>query len=193
MGRESDAWLTYGGASGAGKLLLESTEIILRGAVRARIPRSAIVGFAQEGDDLVIQTPRGALRAGLAPKHAARRVAALAKPIPTLAAKLGVSPETPIRLLGDVTDADLQAALSGGVSPTATTLLAELNDATQLDAALHALADPGLTAFWGVTVKGKAAPLPEASLRSRLRDAGFTDTKSCAVSQIRSATRFQRR
>ena len=42
MGRESDAWLGYNGASGAGKILLESTEIILRGAVRARIPRSAI-------------------------------------------------------------------------------------------------------------------------------------------------------
>jgi len=193
MGRESDAWLTYGGASGAGKLLLESTEIILRGAVRARIPRSAIAGFAQDGDDLVIQTPQGALRAGLAPKDAARWVAALAKPIPTLATKLGVSRETPIRVLGDVTDTELQSALSGSVSPAATMLLAELNDVAQLDAALRALADPSLTTFWGVTVKGKATPLPEATLRSRLRDAGFIDTKSCAVSQTRSATRFQRR
>ena len=92
-----------------------------------------------------------------------------------------------------MTDADLQAALSGGVSPAATTLLAELNDAAQLDAALQALTDPSLTAFWGVTVKGKASRLPEATLRSRLRDAGFIDTKSCAVSQTRSATRFQRR
>ena len=193
MGRESEAWLSYGGASGAGKILLESSEIILRGAVRARIPRSAIASFAQDGDDLVIQTPQGALRAALAPKEAARWVAAIAKPIPTLAAKLGVSPETPIRVLGDITDADLQAALSGGTSPVSTALLAELNDAAQLDAALHALADPSLTAFWGVTVKGKAAALPEATLRSRLREAGFIDTKSCAVSQTRSATRFQRR
>ena len=33
MGSESDAWLSYGGATGAGQILLESTEIILRGAV----------------------------------------------------------------------------------------------------------------------------------------------------------------
>ena len=193
MGRESDAWLGYGGASGAGKILLESTEIILRGAVRARIPRSAITSFAQDGDDLVICTPQGELRARLGAKETPRWIAALAKPAPTLAAKLGLSGETPAQVLGDVTDPPLQDALAGCITTRSNVLIAELNDTASLDAVLSLLTNPSLTTFWGVTVKGKASPLPEATLRSRLRDAGFIDTKSCSVSQTRSATRFQRR
>ena len=35
--------------------------------------------------------------------------------------------------------------------------------------------------------------LPWGRLRIRLRAAGFIDTKTCAVSETRTATRFQRR
>lgn len=193
MGREATARITFGGQSAPGKILLESQELILRGTLRARIPRQDITGFAVEGDDLVLQTRQGPIRAGLGNRQAALWLKALAKPPPSLAAKLGISPETPARLLDGVTDPALRAALTGCTAPDGRLLIAEIADSATLDRALAALADPGLAAFWAVTVKGRTAPLPEATLRSRLRAAGFIDTKTCAVSETRTATRFQRR
>lgn len=71
MGRESAAQLWFGGATGFRTLLLESAEIILRGDLQARIPRSDVLGFGVEQDDLIIDTAHGPLRASLSAKDAA--------------------------------------------------------------------------------------------------------------------------
>lgn len=193
MGREVVAHVIFRGQTGEAKILLEADEIILRGGLRARIPRAAITGFAVNADDLVIETTEGPLRANLGAKVASLWAKALAKPPPDLCSKLGVSPAAPVQVLGNLTDPALIAALSGCSSPTALVLIAEIVDAETLERAVNVLAQAPITMFWGVTVKGKASPLPESALRTRLRLAGYVDTKSCAVSETHSATRFHRR
>jgi hypothetical protein len=193
MGREASAIVEFAGKTGLGKILLESQELILRGELRTRIARSDITGFTTEADDLVLTTPLGLLRARLGAKEAAAWVRALGRPPPSLAEKLGISTTSPARLLAPLCDPALVTALQGCIAPDAPLLIGEIEDAATLDCAEAALADTTLTAIWGVTRKGPASRLSEATLRTRLRAAGFIDTKSCTVSEIRAATRFQRR
>ena len=191
MGREAAAEVRFGDQSGPAKLLLEADALILRGAVRARIPRDAIRSYAVNGDDLTIATDLGTLRATLGAPEAAAWLRALAKPRPTLAQKLGVSPTHPARVLGQITDATLAAALLGATTEAdAAILIAELTSPDAMDRALtEAQLHPG-AALWGVTEKGKAAGLSDADLRRHMRAAGYIDTKSCAVSDRFTATRY---
>ena len=193
MGREANGTIDFDGQSGAGNLLLESAGVILRGELRAKIARADFLGFAAEGEYLVIQTPRGPLRARLGAKEAALWVKALAKPLPNLAQKLGLRPGTEVLVIGPLTDAALIDALTN--HPTAaqpTLILAELLDQTAFDAALALCRAHPRAAFWGFTRKGKSA-FPDAVLRAQMRAADYIDSKSCAVSDAFTATRYSRR
>lgn len=191
MGREATGHLRFGGAEGAGKLLLEAEVLILRGAVRAQLPRTALTGWRAEGDRLVIETPEGAIVADLPAGEAARWLAALARPAPGLAAKLGIGPESPVWLVLPATDPALIDAIGphAAAPDLARLALAELSGPPALEAALAALQARPLP-FWAVTVKGPASPLPEARARLAFRDLGWRDAKSCAVSPRLSATRW---
>lgn len=94
MGREATVWLTYGEAAGEGRVLLESDDLILRGRVKARIPRAALAHARVDGPDLVIDAPGGPLRLSLGAVEAGRWLTALSKPAPTLPDKLGVKAGT---------------------------------------------------------------------------------------------------
>ena len=192
MGREAEAEAEFAGSSGAVRVLLESSELILRGAVRARIPRQAITGFRAEGVDLWLQTDCGPLRLTLGEAEAARWVTALAKAPPSLADKLGLRADRSVHLLAPLTDAALIAATAPFLAPAAAAacLLAELPDDTVFFALQPQLARWPALPFWGVTVKGKASRFSENTLRSLLRAAGYVDLKSCAVSPSWSATRY---
>ena len=192
MGREAEAEAEFAGTSGAVRVLLEASGLILRGAVKARIPREAITGFHAEGVDLWLQTDRGPLRLTLGEAEAARWVTALAKAPPSLADKLGLRPDRLVHLLAPMTDAALIAATAPFLAPaeTAACLLAELPDEAAFFALHPQLARWPALPFWGVTVKGKASPFPENALRSLMRRAGYMDVKSCAVSARWSATRY---
>ena len=194
MGREASADLVWGDQSGASKLILEADVLILRGAVRGRLARSGLGPAAVEGDDLVLATPQGPLRARLGAREAALWLKALAKPPPSLAQKLGVSPDRPVLVLGSLLAADpaLAAALEGCCGPGAVQVLAVLTCIADLEAA-HALADQANLPLWALAVKGKASPLPDAHLRVWMRARAWVDTKSCAVSAQLSATRWQKR
>ncbi len=203
MGREASGSIRFGGQSGAGKLLLEPGEIILRGSVRAHIPRDQITGYQAEGEDLLIQTANGLLRATLGAKEAAQWVRALAKPLPDLAQKLGIKTGMALWVIGPLTDAALIAAVANhgsanhGVTDRCDAaqpalLLAELPDQAAFDAALVLCHDHPTAAFWGITRKGKSA-FPDAALRAQMRTAGYIDSKSCAVSDGFTATRYSRR
>ena len=195
MGREAEAEAEFSGASGAVRVLLESSEVILRGAVKARIARGAIRSFHTEGADLVLLTDRGPLRLTLGGAEAARWMTVLAKPPPSLAVKLGLRADRLVHLLTPLTDAALIAATASFRAPpdTAACLLAELPDAASLDALAPALARWPALPFWAVTLKGKDSPFPENALRGLLRAAGYMDVKSCAVSPRWSATRYHPR
>lgn len=192
MGREAEAAIRFSGQSGHGKILLETHELILRGDIRARIARAQIIGFAADGDNLVLTTTEGPLCATLGAKEAALWIKALAKPPPSLGAKLGISAQTPARVLGELSDATLINALKGAVAHESRLIIAELPDQTVFDAALAFIENLPAPTFWGITRKGKSA-FPEAELRNQMRAAGYIDSKSCAVSDLHTATRYARK
>lgn len=197
MGREATGEISFGGQSGPGKLLLEAEEVIARGTLRLRLPRSALTGWQadQDGAVLVLNTAQGALRARLRAREVAAWLKALDRPAPGLAQKLGIAPDRRAWVIGPVTDAALAAALEGAKSDSpasATLALAELTDEAALGAALAALEGTRLP-FWAIAPKGPSSPLPDATLRARMRAAGWTDSKSCAVSDRMTATRYHRR
>ncbi len=52
MGREAEAQARWRGTEGAARAILESDALILRGEVRARLPRADLSGWRVEGEDL---------------------------------------------------------------------------------------------------------------------------------------------
>ena len=50
----------------------------------------------------------------------------------------------------------------------------------------------GALPLWTVYPKGKAGQFGDTAIRTALRDAGWRDTKSCAVSERLTATRYNR-
>lgn len=195
MGRSSDTIAQWQGQTAEVRAVLESTEIILRGGIRERVPRGAFTDMTVDQGWLQLNTDRGVLVLELGEVEAARWLTALQKPLPTLAEKLGVSPACLAFVLGVVEDAVLVAALRGAVT-------AELDDAGVLVvvlataedlAAAFALAEaaPEL-GVWCVYLKGRGAAVTDALVRGYFRDRGYVDSKSCAVSDFLTATRYGR-
>jgi hypothetical protein len=192
MGREAEGAIRYLGAEGAGRILIESREVILRGEVRARVPREAITVVRVEGDDLVLETARGTVVATVGAGLAEGLARVLLKPVPSLAEKLGLGGKAKAGCLWPVTDAGLLTALAGRVVPVAEAalLVAEVLDEAALARLVSAL--PGLAGrhLWVVNAKGPRPALPEARIRAALRGAGWIDSKTTAVSDRVSATRY---
>ncbi|MCX7889866.1 MAG: hypothetical protein N2422_09100 [Rhodobacteraceae bacterium] len=195
MGRESEAEARFRGASGRVLALLEPDEVILRRAIRARIPRATLAGWRAAGAELVLETPEGPLVLVLGEAEAAAWARALDRPAPRLADKLGIGPAAPAFVAGDAADPALAAALEGAraaAPEAAAAILAVIADAAGLAAALAlAAAHPALP-VWCVHPKGRV-PVGEAAVRAAFRGMGWIDSKSCAVSARLSATRYRRR
>ncbi|MBN9020688.1 MAG: hypothetical protein J0H08_01005, partial [Rhizobiales bacterium] len=67
--------------------------------------------------------------------------------------------------------------------------IARIDDGADL---ARAQAACGSLPLWAVYPKGKAVPFGDAAIRTALRAAGWRDTKSCAVSDRLTATRYNR-
>jgi hypothetical protein len=193
MGLEATAIAHWQGQSGPVRLHLDSTAFDLKGAIRLSIPRAAIADPRAEAGRLTLTAHGEPLAIDLPEADAARWCAALLKPVPTLAQKLGIGPEAPACLVGETDDTTLLTALEAARAATP-------DDARILIAIVHAVADlepaatlAGPRPVWIVTGKGRHATVRESDLRTWLRDAGFGDSKSCAVSETLTATRWQRR
>jgi hypothetical protein len=193
MGREAEATVQWRGETGLSRILLEPTEIILRGDLRGRIARTVLTGFTVEGNDLRIATPDGPLVLTLGAKTAASWATALSKAPPTLAQKLGIGPDARVYANGRIDSIELANALTGALTRScknATILLAILATADSIQTALAlAHAHPALP-IWCVYGKGTGTPVSDAQVRAAFRADGFIDTKSCAVSGRLTATRY---
>jgi hypothetical protein len=115
---------------------------------------------------------------------------------PSLAAKLGVSAATPAAVFGPVADdAELATALQGACTDDASAaamLVALVLSADDLERAVARHADVAGAALWVVHAKGKAAVLGDTAIRQALRARGYADTKTTAVSDRLTATRYRR-
>ena len=193
MGREAEGHAVWHGASGAVRALLESDGIILRGEILAKFPRAGLMHWRVEGEDLCLRSAGEALVLTLGAKEAAAWVKALDKPVPTLAAKLGVSATARAWLIGGPAPEEIAVAVAGcrAEGPgDAALIVAVLTGPGDLEAALAAGQAQGLR-VWCVHGKGKGAAVGDAAVRAAFRAAGWMDIKTSAVSEAFSATLYR--
>ncbi|MGL5010050.1 MAG: hypothetical protein ACRC6I_09215, partial [Paracoccaceae bacterium] len=134
MGRETEAQVQYGPDAGHARALLESDALILRGSIRARIPRAALHAPRVNADTLHITAPAGALSLMMPAGEAANWRRALEKPLPNLAEKLGLTGQK-VWCLTPLDDEALTAALATATTasgPDATVVIAVLLGAPDL-------------------------------------------------------------
>jgi hypothetical protein len=193
MGREAEGHAVWRGQSGAVRAYLEGDGIILRGEVRAKLPRAGLMAWRAEGEDLCLRSEGEPLVLTLGAKEAAAWVRALEKPVPSLAAKLGVSAAARAWVIGGPPPEEIAVAVAGATVPGpegAALIVAVLTGPGDLEAALSAGQAHGLR-VWCVHGKGKGAALGDAAVRTAFRALGWMDIKSSAVSEGFSATLYR--
>jgi len=193
MGREAEGHVVWRGASSAVKACLESDGIFLRGEVRAKLPRAGLMGWRVEGEDLCLSLDGEPLVLTLGAKEAVAWVKALEKPVPSLAAKLGVSAAARAWVIGGAAPEEIAVAVTGCGAPgpeSAAVIVAVLTGPDDLEAALAAGRASGLR-VWCVYGKGKGAAFGDGTVREAFRAAGWMDIKSSAVSGGFTATLYR--
>ena len=195
MGREAVIPAEYAGRSGAAKVLLEGEGLILRAPLAARIPRGEITDLAIDGDALTGMGPEGAFRLSLGATEAAKWKAALEKPLPTLAEKLGLRAGVAVWTSGDFDTTELAAALAGSARVDAGAADLRLIRAHSLGALMRGLDDSAASSapVWVIHGKGRGVAFGDNAVRQVMRDLGHVDVKVSAVSADLSATRYVRR
>ncbi|MEL6681061.1 MAG: hypothetical protein AAFQ09_00270 [Pseudomonadota bacterium] len=196
MGRESVAVCHWQSDVAEAKLHLDSKVLSLRGEIRLDIPRGDIRDVVLDDAGVRVLTDGPDLLLELDAVEAVRWQKALLKKPPTLAEKLGVSAEAPAFVLGTFDDVPLANALAGVTVDTpgaAAILLAILMEEADLQAASDlALAHPD-NHIWMVYRKGKQAVVGDTIIRTHMRGLGFVDSKTSAVSDQLTATRYRLR
>jgi hypothetical protein len=193
MGREAEGHAVWRGVSGAVRAFLESDGIILRGEVRGKLPRAGLMDWRVEGEDLCLRSGGEALVLTLGAKEAAAWVKALEKPVPSLAAKLGVSASARAWVIGGPAPEEIAVAVAGADSAGpegAAVIVAVLTGPGDLEVALAAGQATGFR-VWCVHGKGKTAVVSDATVRTAFRAAGWMDIKTSAVSDGFSATLYR--
>ncbi|MQP68037.1 hypothetical protein GE253_22220 [Niveispirillum sp. SYP-B3756] len=190
MGREAITHANVGRESGEVKALLESTELILRGAIKRRFAKSAItdVRVTDKGLAFVCAGEGTTLALGVA--TATLWAKALAKEPPSLKAKLGLTDGVLALVLGQWNDDALSTALAGARTddPAAAAMVIACVSCAD-DLAMARQVTTGRP-IWTLYPKGGATPFGDAAIRNDMRAHGFRDTKSCAVSTLLTATRY---
>ncbi|WP_319457580.1 MULTISPECIES: hypothetical protein [unclassified Mycobacterium] len=193
MGREALVNAEVGAEAGEVKALLETRELILRGEVRRRYPKDTLEGVRVEGDTLCFAVAGEAVRLHLGRKLAEAWAKAIATPPPSLRAKLGLDKGAKALLIGGFDDAALTEALDGALArdaAEAAMLVACIGGPAELDAARAAQAAAPALPVWTIYPKGKNVTFGDTAIRAAMRESGFRDTKSCAVSDQLTATRY---
>lgn len=193
MGREAVTWAEAGSEAGEVRALLESSELILRGAIRRRFPRDNLSRVRVVGDLLRFDCAGEAVALGLGAIVADRWAKAIAKPPPGLREKLGLAEGERAVCCGAFEDAALEAALTGVLTDAvqeADMVIACISGADDLDAALAVHKTRPALPLWAIYSKGKGVAFGDGEIRAILRARGFVDTKSCAVSDLLTASRY---
>jgi hypothetical protein len=198
MGREALCTCVWNGEKSNVKALLEPPELILRGDIRRRVPFAKMKGVKAEGDLLHFKFEGESVALQLGNGMAAKWVDALLKPPPTLAKKLGITPETTVRMIGVADDVALKSALAEAKDVSqrkGELILARVNTPSELHSALNKAADQlkAGVPIWFIYRKGPGHPLNENRVRETALATGIVDTKIAAVSAEFSALRFVKR
>jgi hypothetical protein len=209
MGAELPCRATFGDRSGAGKALLETTELVFRGEqkdFRFRIPLETLTKVVVIGGRLVLEGPKVKAVLELGDKYAARWAEKIKNP-PTRLDKLGVAAGQKVAIVGDieagflaelaqkqVTPLPADAVVEGARLDLIFFVVAAAADLARLPALKAALAPAG--GLWILRPKGgKAAAaagtlLKESEVRSAARAAGLVDVKTAAFSPTHGADKY---
>jgi hypothetical protein len=196
MGREATCTARVGAETVEVDALLESTTVVLRGALKRRYDIAALQNLRLDGEDLRFDAADEAVALSLGAKEAERWLKKLQTPPSTLAAKLGVSAANPALLIGPTIgtlDPALAEALAGSITTNmreARMLVAVLSKPSELERMAEFHADMICKTVWVVYPKGADASPSDAEVRTAMRGWGYVDNKSCAVSERLTATRY---
>jgi hypothetical protein len=198
MGREAECACEWNGARYSVKALLEPPDLILRGSLRRRLSFSGLKQVLADGDTLRFVFEGEAFALVLGGALASKWVTALTNPPASLPRKLGISPDTVVRMIGPEDDEALREALSaakGTDDKNPDLILARVNTPAELARALRASAKQlaSRVPIWFIYPKGKGHALTENDVRSTALAAGIVDTKVAAVSPVLTGLRFVRR
>lgn len=179
--------------------LLESTHVVLRGALKRKWAIAALQNLRVEGEALLFDVDGKAVALALGEKEAGKWLAKLQAPPPTLAAKLGVSADNPALLIGPTVgtlDPALAEALSHGLTgnvKVARMLVAVISKPGELERMADFHATMLCKTVWVVHQKGRDAYPSDGEIRMELRSRGYVDNKTTAVSDTLTATRYVRK
>jgi hypothetical protein len=198
MGREASCTARVGNETAEATALLESTTVVLRGALKRKWDIAALKNLRVEADELRFEAGEEAVALALGEKEAGKWLTKLQTPPPTLAAKLGISPENPALLIGPTVgtlDPALAEALSHGLTGNvkeARMLVAVISKPGELERMADFHATMICKTVWVVHQKGRDAFPSDAEIRMELRSRGYVDNKTSAVSDKLTATRYVR-
>jgi hypothetical protein len=196
MGKEVWGTVHVGKLKYAGKILLETNEIIFRGAkYRAKIAFGEMKSVMAADGELRMATKDGVvvLEVGSAAEKWREKILHPK----TRAQKLGVKAGTQVQLAGEF-DADFAKELkdssakilqAGGSSAAEITFFAADDQPSLMAAAKHARKMKGAQALWVVYPKGKQE-IAESDVLSAGRKAGLKDVKVVGFSATHTALKF---
>ena len=195
MGQEVQCSVHVGGRTLAGKAMLETDELLFRGAERVRIRLADITKATATDGRLLVRHKDGSATFELGP--AAIRWAERINHPPTLADKLGVKPGHRVALVGlddppfAKTLEERGADVGRGRLRKATDLVFlgvhRPRDLDRLDTLEASMARDG--AVWVVYRKGRADP-GEVDVITAGKAAGFVDVKVARFSDTHTALKF---
>lgn len=198
MGREADCRCVWKESTAEVKALLETYELILRGGFQRKIPFAEMQEVHTDGGRLRFVFRGEPFSLELGDAVAAKWAERLSGPPPALAKRLGIKPESRVRVVGRVDDKALREAVSGAgrfSAKSADLVIARVETPSDLAAALEKAAaelSRGVP-IWIVYRKGKGHALSEALVRAAGLAAGLVDTKVVSVSPALTGLRFNKR
>jgi hypothetical protein len=198
MGREAICKCDWAGTIANVKVLLETSEIIVRGEIRKRVPLAELKQVEARDGRLSFNAGGERVQLSLGSDQAAKWAAAIKAGPATLAKKLGIDGKSIVRTIGDIRDEALCSALdeAARISPRNPNLIvACVETPKDLEAAFKS-AEAQLSnraPIWVVYPKGPGHPISEAIVRAGYLAKGLVDTKVASVSGRLTAMRFNLR
>lgn len=198
MGREAICKCDWAGTTATVKVLLESSEIVVRGDIRKRVPISELRNVEVQSGWLCFNASGDQVQIFLGAPAAEKWAVAINTPPPSLARKLGITNESVVRTIGSISEKALNAALAEAAQVSAKRpdmIIAYVDTPESLNAALREAKPQMLKSIpvWLVYPKGAGHSLNESTIRSLLRNNGMVDTKVASVSSQLTALRFNLR
>lgn len=197
MGREAVCRYQWGASVGDAKVLLETSELIVRGELKRKASFTEMKDVFAQGEQLTFLVGEDRVKLTLGSQDALRWAQAITDP-PSLARKLGIKSGLRVQVIGSIEDQNLSSALneaqliSEGPFDIA---IASVRNQDELEHAVSLIMremEPGRQ-LWIAYPKGKGRDLGESAVRAYLLRRGLVDTKVASVSTELTALRFSQR